>query len=127
MTVNLLGVDIDARHRRTTTRRIFVLHRAQARRLHGAVDGHLLRCRGGSGVCATALDAIAVHTSGGARVEDAHASLVAALEVDVFDVEGVDVTGQHAEEGEQEVDAQVGAAAGNEEYAEGWDWRDGGQ
>jgi hypothetical protein len=43
------------------------------------------------------------------------------LDLDILDVEGVDVSGQVAEEGQADVDEEVGAAAADEEDAERWD------
>jgi hypothetical protein len=48
---------------------------------------------------------------------DARASLISLLVVHVFDVEGVHVAGEVAEEGEKEIDEHVWAAAGDEEDA----------
>ena len=47
--------------------------------------------------------------AGSGRADDALARLVAALVVDVLDVEGVDVPGEVPEHRQQDVDEQVGA------------------
>ena len=53
--------------------------------------------------------------------QPAHFRLAASLEVDILEVEGVDVAGEVAEDGQADVDEEVGAAAGDEEDADGWD------
>lgn len=53
------------------------------------------------------------------------APLLLTAVVDVDDVKGVDVAGDIAEEGEGDVDEDVGAAAGGEEDAYGRDCRKG--
>lgn len=68
------------------------------------------------------LHLLAIHARRRPRVHDPRAHLVPSLEVYVFDVEGVDVAWEVAQECEQQVDEEVGAAAGDEEDAEGWDW-----
>ena len=64
----------------------------------------------------------AVHTRRRLRIEYACARLVAALHVDVFDVEGVDMAGDKGQHREADVDEEVGAAAGDEEDTNRWHW-----
>ena len=49
---------------------------------------------------------------------------VAAVEVLVLEVEGVDMAGEVAENGQEEVDEEIGTAACNEKDTQGWDWGD---
>lgn len=46
---------------------------------------------------------------------------IATVKVDVFDVEGMNVSGKVTQESEADVDQEVGAAAGNEIYTNGRD------
>lgn len=48
------------------------------------------------------------------------ASPVAAVKVDILDVEGMDVARDVTEQRQCDVDKQVGATAGHEEDADGW-------
>jgi len=50
-------------------------------------------------------------------INPASGNLIPSLVVHVFEVEGVDVAGEVAEAGEEDVDEDVGAAAGYEEDA----------
>lgn len=54
---------------------------------------------------------LAVNTRRGLRVVDARADLIAPLDVHVFDVEGVDVAWEIAQDRQQDVDQEIGAAA----------------
>ena len=56
------------------------------------------------------LHLLAIHTRRRACIVDASAYLVAPLHVHIFDVEGVDVAGEVAEDGEGDIDEEVGAA-----------------
>ena len=67
------------------------------------------------------LHLLAVHARRGAGRDYAGPGVLTALEVDVFEVEGVYVTGEVAKDGESDIDEEVGAAACDEEDAEGWD------
>jgi hypothetical protein len=60
---------------------------------------------------------LAVDAGRGTCIVDSGAHFVAALHVDVFDVEGVDVAGEKTEERKEQVDEEVGAAACYEEDA----------
>ena len=59
------------------------------------------------------IHALGVNTGRRRRRIDTGASLIAALEVYVFHVKGVDVTGEETQDCEQDVYAEVGAAAGD--------------
>jgi hypothetical protein len=67
----------------------------------------------------TIIHAIAENTWGRSGSIDASLCLILALVVDVFDVEGMDMAGEETEDCEADVDEEVGAAAGNEEDADG--------
>lgn len=54
-------------------------------------------------------------------IVDASSRLILALVVYVFDVEGVDMSWEKAEECETYVDEEVGAAAGNKSDTYGWE------
>jgi hypothetical protein len=64
---------------------------------------------------------LTVHTRCRTRIVDASAYLIAALDVHVFDVEGVDVAGEITQKREEEVDEEVGTASRYEEDTERWD------
>jgi hypothetical protein len=64
---------------------------------------------------------LTVHTRCRTRIVDASAYLIAALDVHVFDVEGVDVAGEITQKREEEVDEEVGAASRYEKDTERWD------
>jgi len=68
---------------------------------------------------ATSLYTIGIHARCVCR-SDARAALITALEVDVFDIEGVNVAWEVAKNCETDVDAQVGSASC---YKEDTDWR----
>ena len=72
---------------------------------------------------AAGLDTIRVDTRRNLACELAIARPLAAVKVDIFDVEGVDVAGDVPEHCQCDVDEQVCSAAGDEEYADGWDCR----
>lgn len=65
------------------------------------------------------LHAITINARSRFRTEYACARLVASLVVHVFDVESVDVTREVAQYGQEDVDEEVGAAACDEEDADG--------
>lgn len=71
----------------------------------------------------TILHFLAVDTRRRTRFVDAGAYLVASLNVYVFDVEGVDVAGKVAENCEEQVDEEVGAASRYEEDSDRWNCR----
>lgn len=71
----------------------------------------------GSVASAATLDAVRIDARGAIGGQGAQPGTPAAVKVDVFEVEGVDVTGDVAEEGQADVDQQVGAAAGHHEHA----------
>ena len=56
---------------------------------------------------AAGLDVVAVDAGGAAGDEAALAGLLAAVEVDVLDVEGMDVARDDAEDGQADVDEEV--------------------
>lgn len=60
------------------------------------------------------LHSIGVNAASWRGVVDPSAGLVATLEVHVLDVEGVDVAWEVSEEGEEDVDEEVGSTACNE-------------
>jgi hypothetical protein len=64
---------------------------------------------------------LTVHARRRTRIVYPRTHLVSTLYVHILDVKGVDVAGEVAEEREEDVDEQVGAAAGDEEDAEWWD------
>jgi hypothetical protein len=76
-----------------------------------------------SRVRSSILHLLTIHARRRLRVQYARAHLVAPLHVHILDVEGVDVAGEVAQKREQNVDEQVGAAAGDEEDTDGWDCR----
>jgi len=67
------------------------------------------------------INAITVHTRCGTRVVDSSACFVAALVVDVFDVEGVDVAGEITKNCEQNVNEEICSASSDEENSH---WRE---
>ncbi len=70
---------------------------------------------------ATSANIIGEHERRWLTAVDTHSSLILAFEVDIFEVEGVKMARKKAEETEDNVDEQVGTAAGYDEHAE---WRD---
>lgn len=48
-----------------------------------------------------------------------HSRFLSAIEIDIFDVEGVDMAWQVTEDGETDVNEEVGAAAGDHKDADG--------
>jgi len=69
----------------------------------------------------TALDSVRIYARCPSGCELAQSTLLASIEIDVFDVEGVDVTRNVAEDGETDVDEQIGAATRDYEDADRWD------
>lgn len=69
----------------------------------------------------TTLYTIRVHAGRSLAGQLAMSGAIAAVKVDIFDVEGVDVARNISEEGQRDVDEQVGAAAGHHEHADGRD------
>ena len=69
----------------------------------------------------TALDSVRIYARCPSGCELAQSTLLASIEIDVFDVEGVDVTWNVAEDGETDVDEQIGAATRDYEDADRWD------
>lgn len=64
---------------------------------------------------------VAIHSLRRSRGRRSDARLLEALVMDVLDIEGVDVAGNIAQDGEQDVDTQVRAAACNAPDADRWD------
>ena len=67
----------------------------------------------------TALDSVGVNARRIFGCKLAQSALFAAIEVNVFDVKGVDVTWNIPKNGEADVDEQISTAAGDHEYADG--------
>lgn len=63
---------------------------------------------------------LTVNTRRRARIVDTSAYLVASLYVHIFDVESVDVAGEVAQDREEQVDKEVGAASCYEEDSNRW-------
>lgn len=47
--------------------------------------------------------------------------LFTTIEIDVFEIEGVDMAGEVTQKGETDVDQEVGATTGNHEDSDGWE------
>jgi len=71
---------------------------------------------------ATSLHVVAVHAGGSRRRDTPLSRLLAAVIVDILDVEGMEVARDVTEYREADVDEEVGAAPGHEEDADGGDW-----
>jgi len=67
------------------------------------------------------LNVLAVDAWSALGGQAAHAALIATLKVNVFEVEGVDVAREVAEDGQANVDEEVGATACDHEYTYGWE------
>jgi hypothetical protein len=72
---------------------------------------------------ATVLHFLAVHAGRRTRIVDASAYLVASLDVHIFDVESVDVAREVAQDREEQINEEVGAASCYKEDSEGWNCR----
>jgi len=70
---------------------------------------------------AASLHLIGEHERRWLTAGDTHSSLILAFKVDVFEVEGVEMARKKAEEAEDNVDDQVGAATGYDEHSDWWD------
>jgi hypothetical protein len=75
--------------------------------------------RHGAVTATASLDVVAVHAWCSAVVVDAHVALLLSVVVDVFEVEGVDVTREKSKKGQTNVDGKICAAAREHEDTDG--------
>ena len=71
----------------------------------------------------TILDLLTVDTRRVLGGQLSVSGLFASVKVHVFEVEGMDVAGEIAQQGQAEVDQEIGAAASDHEDAYWWDWK----
>lgn len=73
--------------------------------------------RHGAITTTSSLNVVAVDAWCAAVVEDAHVALLLSVVVDVFEIEGVDVTREETKQGKANIDQEVGAASRDHEHA----------
>jgi hypothetical protein len=52
-----------------------------------------------------------------------YVTLLASVEVDIFQIECMNMAGEVAEESEEDIDDEISATATNHKHADGWDWQ----